>query len=225
MSRTITKEEAWKPLDNEVSIPVDFSRTQYKFRRRWFKLRNQTTFSTFLPPQYPADQPYYVLTIGVFEGAQEVWLLQNILKHPASLLFCIDPWAATTKLDQEFMEQCHQNAQWNLSEWKSKVVLTRGYSQEVMHDAIECGYHCGVPMGEFDLVIVDGAHEADPVYEDAVNALSYVKSGGWILFDDVRNQIYKPDHVAHGIERWLDVYGDQVELVWAHRFMNCYRKL
>ena len=209
----------------EMMIPIDMSQHDFRFRRRWFHLRNCCTFSTFLLPQYKKDKPWNILTIGVFEGAQEVWLMQNILCHPESRLFCIDPWAATTKLDRQFMEECRENALHNLKPWEDQVTLIRGFSQDVLKDAGENGGLLGIPNGAWDLIIIDGDHNADPVYQDAVGCLAMVKPGGWLLFDDVRNQVPKKDHVQAGLEHWLEDYGDMVDFVWSHRFCDCYEKL
>lgn len=218
-----TKEEAWATLPNEVSIPIKGD--HYKFRRRWFKLRNQTTFSTFLPAKFPSDKPYKMLTIGVFEGAQEVWMMQNLLCHPDSRLYCIDPWHDTGKLDQKFMNECYENAQMNLSQWDRQVNLQRAFSQELMTSAVQDGGYLGEALGTFDFVIIDGDHNAEPVYRDAVNAFAFLKPGGWMLFDDVRNQVPKKDHVKEGLEMFLPEYASKLKFVWAHRFCDCYEKL
>ncbi len=219
-----TKEQAWVDAPNQRVVPIDLKRFPYRFRRNWFKLRNQCTFSSYMLDRFPADQPWKMLTIGVFEGAQEVWLLQHILQHPESKLFCIDPWQATTKLDQTFMDECYSNARHNLSEWYGKVNLQRGYSQEIMASAVQDGGYLGEPLGSFDQVIIDGDHVAEPVYRDAVNAFEFAKVGGWLMFDDVRNRIEKADHVKQGLEKFLPEYANRVEFAWAHRYCDCYTR-
>ncbi len=221
------KEKAWHDHGHdEVFIPVDHSQGEYVFRRRWFHTRNCCTFSSFLPDRFPSNRPWKFLTIGVFEGASEVWLMQNILKHPESQLVCIDPWAATTKIKKNYMEECYQNAQHNLSQWASQITLLRGHSQQVMREANEAGNLLEHAMGTFDLVIIDGDHNKDAVIDDAVLTYPFVKKGGWMLFDDVRNQHYKPNHVKHGLDVFLeDYYPDRVDFAWAHRFVDCYVKV
>lgn len=221
----VSKEEAWKDLPFQRNVPIDHDLGPYHFRRRWFKYRNQTTFSTFLLDKFPSDRPYTMLTIGVFEGAQEVWLMQHVLKHPDSKLFCIDPWHDTGKLDQTFMDEAYVHAKQNLSRWESQINIQRAYSQEIMQWAVNDGAYFGEPLNSFDLVIIDGDHNADPVLVDAKNALAFCKPGGWLLFDDVRNQYYKPDHVQHGLIKFVEQYGNQVRFAWAHRFCDCYEKV
>ena len=221
-TKAVVKAEVFERHLDEVSISI---KGRFEFSRKWFRSRNQSTFSTFLPPQFPPDKPYNMIHIGVFEGADLIWLFQNLLCHEDSRVLAIDPWAATRKLSQEKMDVVYARARRNLKPWHGKLTLARGLSQDVlsmMTDAIVRGKN--IATGEWDLIVIDGDHVADAVYEDAVSALKLCRPGGWLLFDDVRNRTNKKDHVYHGIIGWLLEYGNEVELVWANRFMNCYEK-
>ena len=220
-----TKEVAFAKLENEQFVEIDKRQHDFRIRRRWFHNRNCCTFSTFFPEMLPPGEAYRILTIGVFEGAAEVWIMQNICTNPDARVVSIDPWLKTGKLDQEYMNQCHKNAQHNLSPWKGRIQLHRGLSQSVLTDALEQGSLHGIKPGEFDMALIDGDHTSDAVYQDATLCLQWVKPGGWLVFDDVRNRVWKDDHVAQALERWLPVYEDQVEFAWAHRYMDCYKKV
>lgn len=199
------------------TIKLDTSMHDFKFTRRWFLRRNIITWSTYLRGKYNNNTPMRMIQIGVFEGMDLIWCLQNILGHPDSHVIAIDPWEPTTKLDAEFMQACNGRAMHNLSPWEDKVTLIRGHSQQVLPQInLE---------GQIDLVIIDGDHNRVPVLADAVNALRLLKPGGWMVFDDVRNRIPKADHVKHGIESFLGVYSNHVELAWKHRHCDCYEKL
>lgn len=220
-----TKEEAWKPIEGERILPIDYSQHDFVFRRKWFHYRNRCTFSTFLPDRFPSNRPWNVLTIGVFEGMQEVWLMQHVLQHPESRLVSIDPWLPTTKLDTEFMEMCMRNARYNLEPWSSKIQLVRGYSQQVLCNALDDGGLFGIGVGQFDLLIIDGDHNAQPVLEDAKLCFHFGKVGSWLLFDDVRNRVEKQDHVKQGLEMFFETpEGQAVAFAWAHRYCDCYEK-
>lgn len=220
----LSSHEAFRVLPDEKYVPIvrDYP---FKFRRRWFHHRNCATFSTFMPRKLIPGEPWNVLTIGVFEGAQEVWLMQNCLYHPQSRLVCIDPWQATTKLDYEFMEQCRLNAVWNLKPWEDQIHLVQGYSQDVLAGAEKNGAICGVPLEGFDLLIIDGDHRASAVYRDAELCYSFAKPGAWLVFDDVRNKIRKKEHVKDGLEWFVRDYSDEVSHVWSHRFCDCYERI
>ena len=215
----ITKQQAWRRRDDEVNIGIDKSEYKFKFTRRWFKLRNQVTYSTFLPKRFPPHRPWKVIQIGVFEGMDLVWQMQNLFIHPASRVIAIDPWEATTKLDQQYMDDVYERAQHNLRKWRGQVELVRGYSQQILPTLLNEG------AGTYDLIIIDGDHNAPAVYTDAIYSLQLLKVGGWMLFDDVRNQQPKKDHVQKGLDQFMDDFEDNVGRVWFHRFMDCICRL
>lgn len=223
----VDKQEAFEALPDQVSTPIKaIPGNKFKFTRKWFRSRNQTTFSTLLPPRFPPDKPYNVIQIGVFEGADLVWQFQNLLCHEDSRVMAIDPWAKTRKLDQDQMDAVYARARRNLKPWHSKINMVRGYSQDVLTGLVN-GTQIGgkhINPGEWDLIVIDGDHVADAVYTDAVLSLPLCRPGGWMLFDDVRNRSSKKNHVYHGIIGWLLEYGTEVEMAWANRFMNCYEK-
>lgn len=213
----ITNEEAFRVRGNEVNIQLSLTGHDFKFTRNWFRQRNQVTWSTYLKPMFDTNSRIRAIQIGVFEFMDAAWLMQNVLVHPASCLVCIDPWAATTKLSAEYMEAVRGRAAHNAGKWvdEGKVSIMRGYSQDIL-PSLSPGYN---------LVVIDGDHNAEPVYKDAKEALRLLHPGGYIVFDDVRNRIPKKNHVFDGIEMFLKEHRDEVELQWQHRYADCYRKL
>ncbi len=199
-------------------------RKRYEFTRPWFRRRNQATFSTFLPPKFDGSFPIKILQIGVFEGADLCWQMENTGSHPDSRAVGIDPWKETKSLKGpgipiETMEKVRERAIKNVSHFGSKVELIRGYSQEILRpDVITAASR----LAPYDLVVIDGDHRASAVYEDGINALRLTKPGGWILFDDVRTAQRKEDHVIDGLKAFLEDYGDQLTQVWSYRFCECY---
>jgi len=221
----MSKEDAFKRLPDEKRIEIVTDGLDMKFTRRWFVHRNMTTFSTFLPPQYDGTTPVRMIQIGVFEGMDLVWQLQNTLKHPGSFAVGIDPWAETNKLDTNFMSEVEQRARKNIRPWSGKVKLIKGYSQDVLEKALRMELLEAVPTGYWDLVVIDGDHNQLPVLQDAVLAFRLLKPGGWMLFDDVRNRVDKRRHVAAGLRDFFVDYGSRIKRVWSHRFCECYEKL
>ena len=216
--KTITNEEAFKILGNEVKLNLDWSVFPFEFTRRWFYFRNMVTWSTYLLPMFNPEEPLRAIQIGVFEFYDAAWLMQYILKHPSSRLLGIDPWIETTKISAESMEASYNRAIKNSSLWKSKVRIRRALSQTVLPT---------LEPDAYDLIVIDGDHNAPAVREDAVNSFRLLKHGGIMVFDDVRNNLRKKYHVVDGMKEFLEVdgYEDKVELCWQHRFADCYRKI
>ena len=214
--KLVSKEQAFAPVDGETSIPIDYAQFNFQFTKRWFKTRNQKTWSTFLYPQFGGGQPVKMLQIGVFEAMDLVWCCQNLLQHPDSHVIGIDPWVATRKISAPKMEAVYERAKHNVTPWVGKVKLIRGFSGKELPK---------LPRDYFDLIVIDGDHNADAMYMDAVQSLTAAKTGAHLVFDDVRNRIDKKDHVAQGLEMFVNEYDDKVEFQWAHRYCDCFRVL
>lgn len=226
----IGADDPFAPLPNERNIPLDTSRGQrFEFTRRWFKSRNQKTWSTFLPERFPPDQPWNMIQIGVFEGMDLVWCLQHLLNHPLSRVVAIDPWLPTTKLDAQYMEGVHARAMRNLTPWYKKIDVRRTTSERALKQLLDGPQRIRgkvIAPGEWDLIVVDGDHNAPAVYMDAACSLKLARPGGWIVFDDVRNRIPKRDHVLEGLQEFTSDYGpDEVRCIWKHRYCDCYEVL
>lgn len=218
---SIPGRQAWYTPDGARNIPIDTSQHDFKFTETWFADRNQETYSTFLPTRFPNDKPWRVLLIGIWEGMDLVWLLQNILGHPESHVTAVDAWLAAGKVSQERMDAVYAAALDNMQPWRTmvyqpkKLIIHRGMSQDILLH-LERGY---------DLAIIDGDH-GKGVYPDACNSFRLLKPGGWMLFDDVRRGKTHSQlgPVSRGLKKFLEHYGRHVDFLWAHRFMNAYAK-
>lgn len=196
----------------------------YEFTRNWFLNRNLESFREYVYSEW-AGKPIIYLELGVFEGMSLTWMLQRILTHFESKAVGIDPWLMTTKLSGEQMENVRLRAIKNTTQWRyqNTCTLIRGNSAEVLPRMLKRGGYEGIYRNNVDICMVDGDHNAPAVLEDARKCLDLIKPGGWMLFDDVENQVPKKDHVKQGIELFLENYSDRVELLWKHRFMECYK--
>lgn len=215
----ISKQQAWERRPDEKRIKLDLTDFKCQFTRRWFILRNLCSWSTFLPDRFPADKPVKMIQIGVFEGMDLLWCFQNILKHPKSHVLAIDPWEATTKLDEEYMKGVLSRAHHNLRKYRDQLTFAINTSQVVLPTLLP------QEAGRYDLIVIDGDHNAPAVLSDANYALQLVKKGGWLLFDDYHNDRPKVDHVQKGVADFLELHGSEVKFEWAHRYCVCFSKL
>ncbi len=197
---------------------------EFQWTRRWFLNRNGTTFREFIHPEF-AGEPTVYLELGVFEGMSMVWMLQHVLNHPDSRAVGVDPWLMTRKLSEDAMSKVMGRAFSNVDPWgwsgEDKCRLVRGNSAEVLRKMQGEGF-AGIKRNTVDLSMVDGNHNALAVLDDLRLVHRLVKPGGWILLDDVENRISKGDHVKEGLAMFLEE--QPMEMVWKHRFCECYRK-
>lgn len=201
------------------SVPIDSSEYDYRFIRRWFRNRNLQAFSTFLLPQFPATKPYTMIQIGIWEGMDLIWQLQNTLAHPDSRAIAIDPWPVDDKYGADLIATVKSNAYHNLQPWRHKVSIIENTSSVKLQHLID------TDSPPFDLIVIDGDHKADAVYDDAVKSLKLSKVGGWMVFDDVRNRRRYNNHVYHGLCRFLDEFGAHVKIAWDYGFCTCFERI
>jgi len=226
----MSKKEAFTPLENEKNIPIDKTQFAFKFTRKWFRSRNQKTWSTFLPPRFKKRnkiRPFNMIQIGVFEGMDLCWCMQNILQHLDSRVLAIDPWLPTPPKILD-MEPSYARTIHNLKPWKKKVHIERAKSEDFLPEVIKNGITINdkhIKAGEFDLIVVDGDHNSPAVFMDAINSLKLICKKGWMVFDDFHNRGRKRHHVQEGIKDFLELRESSVKLAWQNRHVICLERV
>lgn len=223
----LTKDEAFAVRDDAVKIPIEKEGYDFRLNTNWFKRRNLVTWSTFFPKEFSSKKPVNMIQIGVWEGADLVWCLQNILGHPDSRVVAIDPWLEDRKRDQSKVDVIYEHALHNLHYWKKKIHIIKEKSQVALPELIEKGISIdGKPItkGDFDLIVIDGEHHAPAVYSDAMNSFELIRENGWMVFDDYHNRIRKKHHVQEGVTEFLFDHEQDVDLEWQNRFSLCLKK-
>lgn len=223
----ITKEEAFRKRKYDKNIELDRTQHVFQFTRKWFRDRNQVTYSTFLARRYRANRSYNHIQIGVFEGMDLVWLMQNCFGHRKSRVVAMDPWLPNKKLTKEAMRAIRARAHNNLWPWANKIKLFPESSTDVLprlKDGITIRGKEILP-GQWHSAVIDGDHRGRTVYTDALSVLELLAPGGWMLFDDVRMNKFAKGEVPHGLDYFLRRHGDRVKLITAHRVCNIYEKL
>jgi len=223
-----------------LSLKLD--RTGLQFTKKWFRDRNQGTFSEYVHPKFEG-LPITYLEIGVFEGMSMCWMIQHILTHPDSKAVGVDPWLGMKKLNSEEMEKVQGRAFHNVATKlssrqiasvreshklvSSKCSLFRLDSDEFLTHS---EHYAGITKESVDIIMIDGNHSAPFVANDAIKAFPLLKPEGWLLFDDVENDHKKTYHVKDGIQMFLNHLKSQgklltLQLIWKHGYMECFEKL
>ena len=116
------------------------------------------------------------LEIGCFAGRATIWLLDNILTHPSSSIYCVDPGGPVKWLN-DASPSSYETFMRNVSRYGERVRLYRTTSE---------GFIASNPFPNnfIDFVYVDGSHDAADVLCDAVGVWPFLKSGGIMVFDD-----------------------------------------
>ena len=120
-------------------------------------------------------KPARALEIGVFEGRSSQWWMKNILTHPESSLYAIDPWIQKSQDNMRAIKEDPAHG--------PKFKFDGRTGQVAMADLIARGQ-----SGTFDFVYLDGGKEAYQVMEHSVLAWMLLKPGGVAIWDDYRWQ-------------------------------------
>ena len=107
-------------------------------------------------------------------------MLNNILTHESARITCVDTWQRGIEhqnMERPILLLCQACFDVNvfLTGNPEKVIKKVGLSSEIMRL---------LPMNSYDLIYVDGSHEAEDVLVDAVRAWGILKVGGRVIFED-----------------------------------------
>lgn len=182
--------------------------SQYLFQTDWFSSTINEWQETL--KEYKAKPNLSFLEIGSFEGRSAIWLLENILTDPTSLLTCIDTWQGSPEHQDSGLDfqKVEQNFDHNIkvSGRAGQVVKIKGYSAAELKK---------LPTESYDFVYIDASHKASNVLEDAVLSWQLLKVDGIIIFDDyVWEPQYKEiDSPALAIDAFVTCYEDKLRVL------------
>jgi predicted O-methyltransferase YrrM len=178
---------------------------QFEFTSDWFSgnIANWTQWLAHLK-----DKPTAALEIGSFEGRSACWLMESILTHPDSRLFCIDTWQAGDDLPAVQDDSLLHRFIKNTAPYSRKITSLRTASKNGLAWLVS-------ERLQFDFIYVDGSHLAPDVLLDAVMGWNLLSPGGVMVFDDYTwcqdpNPVRQP---RLAIDAFLQIYAGQYEVV------------
>lgn len=169
-----------------------------KFTTDWFT--NNIRFWNLFLNKYKAKEKIFALEIGSYEGRSTLWMLDNILTHPSSKIYCIDSFTQAN-VKQTFLS--------NIKNHKSKVTLEQDYSFNAL---VRLNKHREV----FDIVYIDGDHTAKGVLEDAVLSFPLLKKDGIMIFDDYQwgGKMHPTRRPEIAIDSFIKVYANKIKVLY-----------
>lgn len=152
----------------------------YEFTNEWFK-RHAGVWSQILS-RFP---PSRVLEVGSYEGRSACFMIETCAAGRDIELHCVDTWAGGVEHDRNAMPLVEQRFERNIALARSRVAHKvdlhkhKALSSEALIRLLAEGR-----QGTFDLIYIDGSHQAPDVLSDAVLGFMLLKVGGIIIFDD-----------------------------------------
>ena len=156
-----------------------------KFSKDWFT-SHETNWKQILAEL----KPQRVLEIGSLEGMSACFLIREIAPERSLELHCVDTWAGGIEHNPG------ESAPMNMAEAEVRFRTNTGHCvAEAAHPVDlrlhKCLSHHALARliaegreGHFDLIYVDGSHQAPDVLADAVLSFKLLRSGGILIFDD-----------------------------------------
>ncbi len=169
-------------------------RSDYEFTVDWFS-KYWPIWLTFIAGQKISK----ILEIGSFEGRSACTMIEHFSETAPLEVFCVDDWSSEFERGAYDMELAEQRFNRNINRAIAgtrhpvSVYKHKGKSVEVM-SALMAQQH----QASFDLIFVDGSHQAPDVLADLVLAYHLCAQGGLIICDD-----YLWSDVEHGSEDLL----------------------
>lgn len=165
-------------------------------------------FSHNLPPIQSSlasvDRVTKILEIGSFEGRSTCWFLDT---YPDATITCVDTFAGSAEHADAGMDvsDLYERFAENTKRFGDRVVVRRGPSNEMLHGLDSAG--------SFDVVYLDGSHEAEDVLSDMVMGVGLLRPGGVLLIDDYNQPAFP------GIKTVVNF----VAAIWSDRLQCVYK--
>lgn len=147
----------------------------------WFETTARRNFErAFLPVSNQPNLRY--LQIGVYEGDASVWLMENVLTSPSSILYDVDTWDGgnSPEFDGINFQAVEDHYDRKTEHWRATGQIIKSKTSSIRFFA-DCIHNDEFP---FDFIYIDGDHSTVGTLEDAVLAYRLLKPMGMICFDD-----------------------------------------
>jgi predicted O-methyltransferase YrrM len=153
----------------------------YHFSNDWFNQTAKTIWDQIVPKL----KPIKYLEIGSYEGASAVYMINYLSKTNAGRVVCVDTWEGGVEHSGINMLQVEKNFDLNVHhaiEQGSRHVLVEKVKDKSVN-ALSKLIATGGALS-FDMIYIDGSHQAPDVLADAVLSYQLLRQGGLMVFDD-----------------------------------------
>ncbi|WP_193182346.1 class I SAM-dependent methyltransferase [Nisaea sediminum] len=151
-----------------------------EFTTDWFQM-SRSVWEALIPRKKPAR----ILEIGSYEGASACFVVQKLADEQSIEIHCIDTWEGSVETKERDMGAVERRFDQNMkivteaAAREVKLTKHKGRSDRILARLLTEGY-----ASYFDLVYVDGSHQAPDVLCDAVLGFRLCRTGGVMVFDD-----------------------------------------
>ena len=158
------------------------------------------------------------LEIGSWEGASASYILKNF---KTKKVFCVDIW---DKFNDEYKQEHSkrfENFRLNMEEFKDRFSFFKNTSDEFFLNNKEM----------FDIIYIDGWHEAPQVYKDINNSWNTLNINGIIICDDYFygdiniKKNFENDLPAKAINKFIFEKKNKLEIICVNNAQIFFKKI
>jgi predicted O-methyltransferase YrrM len=172
-------------------------------------------------------QPARLIEIGALEGLSTCWFIDQIARSRPLEVHAIDTWTGGVE-HQEGAHSAMDMGQVEARFLQNTARATAHTAHPVDLRVHKCPSHYALAQliadgreGQFDLIYVDGSHQAPDVLVDAVLAFKLLRKGGVLIFDDYLWQEALPEGTdpircpKTAIDAFVNIYIRKLRLLGA----------
>ena len=167
--------------------------TKYQVEHAWYEQLTGAYYKILQEPKaeklrFKPDEKRTIVEIGVYEGASSCWWSDNLLEHPESRLYSIDPFLGNVEYQQKrenypTLDTIEHTAKSNIAKSKhpGKVTVLKGASWDEFPDLAQ---DLRLENKQIDILYIDGEHTSEAVCRDIALYVPLVRRGGAVIIDD-----------------------------------------
>lgn len=209
------------------------TREAYQFTNDWFQDCAKSVWDHLIPQL----NPIRILEIGSYEGASACYLIDTLSPQNNLEIHCIDTWEGGLEHKPGGVS-CS-----DMSAVEGRFSRNIRIAREAAAHSVDLHVHKGPSDLElarllsskmknyFDLVYVDGSHQASDVLCDAVLSFRLLRNGGVIIFDDYlwyENLPYGQDPLLCpkiAIDSFTSIYCRKIRIITAPLYQIYIQKI
>lgn len=160
--------------------------------------------------------PKKILEIGCFEGRSTCYFIEKISSFENPEIYCVDTWEGGEEhvdfempsVEKRFFKNI--NIANDKTGDKCRIFVSKGRSINILSAMISNGL-----QSYYDIIYVDGSHQAPDVLADLVLSYQLCKVNGLIICDDylwaeTGNEVHQP---KLAIDAFVNIYREKVGLL------------
>ena len=175
--------------------PTKMQNSEYEFTQDWFS-KNVPVWRQIISKEKPTK----ILEIGSFEGRSTCWIIEMCTEYAQAdvEVYCVDTWEGGIEHQKGGQIETHMSDVERRFDHNISVACSKANQVASVHKIKKLSNY-GLPdlmsdgkYGYFDLIYIDGSHQAPDVLTDAVMSFQLLRVGGVMIFDDYLWSMDKP---------------------------------